>query len=393
MGAKEACLTRFDLTSPKEMLARKVTALFRRTGLMGTVRSLLAGEGIILMLHEVQHDPAAQLSRACLVETLEWTLRWLRREGWEIVSLSEASDRLSHRDSTGGRFAVFTFDDGYRDTLTHALPIMEEHGAAFTIYVSTHAVTREIYSWWLGLRELFRNNDAVSLSSRERRYKCASRAEKLAALKDVTDWVGEDFRRAYLLAEDFRTYRVNLWELNESFFLTEGELQAMARRPLVTVGGHTTSHAPLSCLDEVSAQREIVDNRRFLQRLVEQEVDHFAYPYGNSRALTLRDAGLVASAGYRTAVTTKYGVVRSRDACNFLLPRIEPSYEIDACALDGRASGIFSALAAAAHGYRRCIDRLRGGDPADDALGAKRPGSWPSDRGTTGAGGLLGTQR
>lgn len=346
-------MSSFRLRSYKETLARKITAVLRRTGSMGAARSLLAGEGIIFMLHEVQRDPAAHFVPACPADALDWSIAWLRREGWEIISLGEASERLRQRERTGRRFAVFTFDDGYRDTLTQALPVMEKHGAAFTIYVSTHAVSREIFSWWLGLRALFQNNDTVSLSARERRYNCASKVEKLAALEDVTEWVGRDFRRVHFLAEDFRAYRINISDLNESHFLNGAELQKMARLPLVTVGGHTTSHVALSCLDETSARDEIVDNRRFLQQLIDQPIDHFAYPHGSSKACTLRDAELVASAGYATAVTTRYGVIHSRNANPLFLPRIQPPYEIDPCALDGRASGVFSALAAVAHRRRQ----------------------------------------
>lgn len=339
------------MTPLKERLARKVTALLRSTGTMGVVRHLLAGQGIIFMLHEVQDDPAAQLSPACPVDALDWTLGWLRREGWEIISLGEVGRRLRRGDRAARRFAAFTFDDGYRDTLTHALPVMEKHGAAFTLYVPTHAVSRELYSWWLGLRELFRNNEAVSLSSRGRQYKCGTMAEKFSALRDVIKWVEQDYNRAPTLSEDFRMYCVHLTDINEKFFLSETEIQRIARHQLVTIGGHTVSHAPLACLDAPSAQREINDNRRFLQQLVDQPVDHFAYPYGNASACTLRDAGLAALAGYSTAVTTRYGIIHGRGINTLFLPRTEPPDEIEACALDGRASGVFSALATAARPF------------------------------------------
>jgi peptidoglycan/xylan/chitin deacetylase (PgdA/CDA1 family) len=50
------------------------------------------------------------------------------------------------------RYAVLTFDDGYRDNVSMALPILERHNAPFLIYVPTGGPARTLQAWWLGLR-------------------------------------------------------------------------------------------------------------------------------------------------------------------------------------------------------------------------------------------------
>jgi len=333
------------LISSKEYLARKITALLRLTGTIGVARSLLAGQGAIFLLHEVQENPAAHLSTALPTGVLDWMLGWLRREGWDIISLSEAVERLCQGECSARRFAVFTFDDGYKDNFINALPIMEKHNAPFTVYVPTQAISRELYSWWLGLRELFLKNDIVDLSSMGRRFECSTLAEKTLALQCASDWVNQDYSRANELNKDFLVYNLSAAEINEKYFLSKNLLRKISKHPLVTIGGHTTSHVALSCLDTAAALKEIRDNKQYLQSLLDTPVDHFAYPYGVARACSLRDAELVASAGYKSAVTARFFAVPNRVVNMHFLPRIEPPNDIDHSALDGRASGIFPFLA------------------------------------------------
>src|ERR1700722_3215018 len=84
------------------------------------------GCGMIFALHSVVDDGAFYPDETlrCPVGQLKRSLRWLRQQGVELVSLDEAVRRLSAA-SHGRPFAAFTFDDGYADNLTHALPVME----------------------------------------------------------------------------------------------------------------------------------------------------------------------------------------------------------------------------------------------------------------------------
>jgi peptidoglycan/xylan/chitin deacetylase (PgdA/CDA1 family) len=66
------------------------------------------------------------------------------------VSLEECLERLLENDRSH-RYAA-TFDDGYRDNVSMALPILERHNAPFLIYVPTGRPARTLQAWWLGLR-------------------------------------------------------------------------------------------------------------------------------------------------------------------------------------------------------------------------------------------------
>jgi peptidoglycan/xylan/chitin deacetylase (PgdA/CDA1 family) len=282
-------------------------------------------QGIVLMFHEIHENDegySRELRTGCTTTFLESAVVQLRRARWDIVTLDEAIARLDDCDPSR-RFAVLTFDDGYRNTLTRALTILERHRAPFTVYVPTGAVTRDLYSWWLGLRALFQSHDKISISAMDEAFECSGSKSKVAQYVAVKKWIGEDYRRATLLDDTFRSYRVSLRDLNDAYFMTPTELCALALNPLVTIGAHTTTHAALSTLDGCDATRELADNRHYLERLLGCSVPHLAYPFGNPEACGQREFALAAKLGFRSAVTASHAPVfaaHRRNLCQ--IPRV-----------------------------------------------------------------------
>ena len=119
-----------------------------RIGELPFFRAHFAARAVIILFHEIQPDYRSELMTGTSVSLFERSLDWLRHEGWSIVSLDECLRRLSSNDRSH-RCAVLTFDDGYRDNVSVALPILERHNAPFTVYVPTGALTRSMQSWWL----------------------------------------------------------------------------------------------------------------------------------------------------------------------------------------------------------------------------------------------------
>jgi peptidoglycan/xylan/chitin deacetylase (PgdA/CDA1 family) len=287
---------------------RVLRAVRRQIPLRWLERLRLACNGIVLMFHEVEDDSVCGLRTGSTVAFLEAVIVQLRGEGWEIVTLDEALCRLGQGDPSR-RFAVLTFDDGYRDTLTRALPILERYDTPFTAYIPTAAPTRGLCSWWLGVRALFERHDAVAIAGMQSLFTCVDRESKMRGYQEVSNWIHRDYRRTSQLMETFREYEISLTDLNCTYFMDEAQLRALARHPLATIGGHSTSHGALSTCDADQARREMTDNRAYLEKLLGRPVLHFAYPYGTSIACGPREFGLAAEVGFRSAVTARYGPV------------------------------------------------------------------------------------
>lgn len=98
-----------------------------------------ANTGAILMYHHVSPTvEAGPYSRALTVTPAEFEeqLRWLRTRGCQLVTVDQV-----WADTVDGRLApcevALTFDDGYVDVSTYAIPLLARFGASGTLYIAT----------------------------------------------------------------------------------------------------------------------------------------------------------------------------------------------------------------------------------------------------------------
>jgi peptidoglycan/xylan/chitin deacetylase (PgdA/CDA1 family) len=283
-----------------------------------------AGMGSILMFHSVVKDISRQLGQSIHVQedVLRDMVRHLQSTGREIVTLDEAMQRL---EIPGSRdFVVLTFDDGYRNNLTNALPVLEALGAPLTVYVNSYMVNGQGDVWWLGLRDLLLEQDRVEIEPMGLVFATRCFDEKCKALLLITDWVHRDIvGHSKLLKRILSKYGIDMEGIARKEALDLEELKRLSAHELVTIGGHAETHLPLNALKEADALGEIVRNKQMLESVIQREVKHFAYPFGGRNSAGSREACLVQNAGFVTAVTTLMGnLFREHVSLPFTLPRL-----------------------------------------------------------------------
>jgi peptidoglycan/xylan/chitin deacetylase (PgdA/CDA1 family) len=191
----------------------------------------------ILMYHQIDATPARGTPLRGLTVTprgFARQMRLLRALGWRGVSMSELEPYL--RGERSGKVVGLTFDDGYRNNLDHALPVLQAHGFTATCYaVSQPHAGRNAWDEPLGMPQ-----------------------------------------KPLFTAEDMRAWVAGGMEL----------------------GAHSRHHADLTTLDMPAARDEIAGCKRDLEAVVDREVRHFCYPYGRYDAqhvALVREAGFVTA--------------------------------------------------------------------------------------------------
>ncbi len=328
-----------------------VSELFFRSGMHRLVSRKYGGNGVILAFHSVVEDPSEYLMGLhSSSETLEKIVVWLQRQGRRIVTLDEAMTSLE--DPASEPFAVLTFDDGFRDNLTHALPILEKYSAPFTVFVPTEVITRAHDSWWLRLQELFLDHDIIDFQPLGKKFSCPKVREKKDALKEVLGWVHTDYSRIADARSVLEGYDIQEMHVMEKMYLDHDDLKALSSHKLVTVGGHTTSHPALATLPTDEVENEIVDNKNFLESTIQTSVDHFAYPFGGALSCGDREADIVAGTGFRSAVTTRMGgLFPAHLDMQYSLPRVGIDAHDTRATIFNKISGVYQFV------------RTRGGSP------------------------------
>src|SRR5262249_30054443 len=148
------------------------------------------------------------------------------------------------------RFVALTFDDGYRDNLRYAYPILKRHQAPFAIYVPTSFPDRLGELWWLALEAVIANNDVVELmmDGSVRCFDCATVAARRAAYDTIYWWLRgreTESELRQVVHELAACYEVSVAGFCDELCMTWEELAALAADPLVTIGAHTVNHVIL----------------------------------------------------------------------------------------------------------------------------------------------------
>ena len=312
------------------MLKTALSAL-HYSGVGSLVSPLTRGQGVIFTLHQVKpssgrpFDPNGILS--VTPQWLEAVLTQVRTAGFDTISLDVAVERISGRARSDRPFACFTFDDGYRDNLTYAYPILKRHGVPFTIYVPTDFPDGRGELWWLVLEEIVRisANWQVEMDGTVRHFACRTTAEKQQAYDAVYWWLRnlpEPRARQsirYLAAQA----GVDIAAMCRDLIMNWDELRTLASDPLATIGAHTCGHFAIAKLDPEHARNEIATSVARIEQEIGSPCRHFSFPYGDETSATQRDFDIAADLGLSSAVTTRKGLIHSdgRD-CTTGLPRV-----------------------------------------------------------------------
>jgi peptidoglycan/xylan/chitin deacetylase (PgdA/CDA1 family) len=286
-------------------------AISFRSGLSSVIARRL-GCGRILMYHGTPQESAPALAEQ---------LRFLARH-FKVISLESMLDRITTGSFPLAHEIALTFDDGLRNNLTVAYPILRELQMPAAMFVCPALVESGEWLWNHEMR--CRLQTLASADLAEIRMKLLSPGSSVNA---IVEWMKT------LQLQQRRLAEATIREATISFEATAAQREAfdvmdwddlrLLDRELITVGSHTLSHPILTKLSGEEIESEILDSRRCLEQRLERNIEFFCYPNG---AYDKRAYQLVQKT-YRAAVTTETGVIEGRERLDLhRLPRI-PSAE------------------------------------------------------------------
>jgi peptidoglycan/xylan/chitin deacetylase (PgdA/CDA1 family) len=250
----------------------------------------------ILGYHRVSDAQPDSLGLSLSPENFRAQLEVIARRA-QALSLAEAARSLAAgRVPRGG--LVLTFDDGYADNLHTALPMLEARAIPATIFVTSGNRGDEF--WWDRLARVLAGRGIAADTYRiAGELECLSEPERERRLREL---------EAGNAGSPPAVHRA----------MTTEELRRAAASPLIEIGAHGVSHAPLPGLSRARQLDEALRSRLELEGLVGKDVASFAYPHGAISTDTLE---VIREAGYRVACCSKSDVATPASA-ELALPRL-----------------------------------------------------------------------
>lgn len=259
------------------------------------------GHDRILMYHGTPAADAAALERQLRLVSL----------AFPVVPLE---DIASGRGKNGRARVALTFDDGLRNNVEVAYPILRKLGLSATFFVCPGLIERGAWLWNHEARERLKTLSAAAL-------------EELATLvggppevEAFVEWmktlkIAARRRVEQAIRAATPNFKPSL-EQREQFDLASWEELERLDPRVVTIGSHTMTHPILTSLTPKETEAETRESRLALEKQLERPVTLFCYPNGDLNASALQSARRY----YRSAVTVDPGMING-SADPHLLPR------------------------------------------------------------------------
>jgi peptidoglycan/xylan/chitin deacetylase (PgdA/CDA1 family) len=177
----------------------------------------------ILLYHSIAEECAPQFRRwAIHPEMFAAQMEMLHEQAYTPLTVTQFVTAINNKSALPERPVIVTFDDGFADFYTDALPILKEFGVPATLYITTGFIGET--SRWL--------------------------MEEGEALRPMLTWQ------------------------------QIAEISANG----IECGAHTHTHPQLDLLSRFQAYDQICRSKRLLESHLGQKVHSFAYPHGYYRA-------------------------------------------------------------------------------------------------------------
>jgi peptidoglycan/xylan/chitin deacetylase (PgdA/CDA1 family) len=206
-----------------------------------------------------------------------------------------------------------TFDDGYRNTFTHAYPILKQLSIPATIFLTTGYIGTNKLTWWQETELLLQSSQdtftfdepwisgTYNLSNSNDKQKLYNTIRQAILHPDIHD--------PDEILKPIRN-RITVTQCTKNpTFLSWDEILEMAKNPLIEFGSHTVSHKILSKMSRIELLPELAHSKMDIEQNLGTEVDFFAYPNGQIGDFTEESQYCLKEAGYRCAVTTTHGSI------------------------------------------------------------------------------------
>ena len=239
---------------------------------------------LIIAYHSICHsDDGPPLFTHLPVDVFERQLQFFKKH-YNVISLNELIVCLKEKQAFPERAVLFTFDDGFMNNYKYAFPLLKKYNLPAAIFLTVDYIGTEKLLWFDELylltkqalesdsgviENIFGRNglpDNITelypfLSEKLKRLTYEECQNKISSFRSRID---PDFD---LVGKKFR-------------LLDWDQVHEMKDSGLIEFGVHTATHRILSELPTDEWEREIVDPKAKLSKILDCEISSFCYPNG-----------------------------------------------------------------------------------------------------------------
>jgi len=309
----------------------KMLPVLRHSGALRLYRQISRSpRRIVFLYHRVGPQVADWMLPSIPLAKFESQMAFLSKH-FTLVSLDELAIMLQEGSNLPQRLAAVTFDDGYRNTYTHAFPILEKYKIPATVFLTSGIIDDMEAFWWDRVCYSLMNSDINKVPLNDNVYRLSSKPR--SRLKDVRNIIEDikclefsDVLETARSIEDLSGEAMPQ-ELRKTMTMNWDEVQELHSKGM-GIGSHTLNHPCLLRISHDEAEKEIIGSKKLIEKRTGIEVNHFSYPHGHHADMDRSTIELVRKGGFKSAYTIIPTPIDEKTD-PFFIGRVLPEYHPD----------------------------------------------------------------
>jgi peptidoglycan/xylan/chitin deacetylase (PgdA/CDA1 family) len=229
------------------------------------------------------------------------------KNNFKIVSLPEIFEINRSGKQPEKKTIALTFDDGYINNFTVALPVLKKYNVPATFYLISKGLVDDSYYVWPDIIDLIQRNVKENIILGENTFVYPGfYSEKLKlSLVDYLKSCGSK-QEIYIRAlTDKYSFHIEMAKKHPQLIelIRKNEFPKYAGEPLIEYGSHTHSHFNLEYLSESECEKELNESKNIIKQFTGKDPISLAFPDGSYNKETLK---VSAKTGYKNLVAVAY---------------------------------------------------------------------------------------
>lgn len=244
----------------------------------------------------------------------------LLKRYYTFVSMRQALDILRGDEPAIPNPCVVTFDDGHKNNITCALPILRKHRIPVVFYPSTDFVSSGDPFWFDRLDFAIQQEGLHGMTLEVGNERVVIDQANRTSMTQTLALVIKELKHSHVVDSEFRSNIESIIEQleehsgrsirdlkpgdNWSSVMSWEQVIACANSDDIEIGSHTVNHVRLSHVSDEQVKYELVESKRIIEEKTHGTCNLFCFPNG---AWSMKAVNLLKEAGYVCAVTSDSG--------------------------------------------------------------------------------------
>lgn len=246
---------------------------------------------------------------SCDTEHLDMHIKAIK-DNFEIISIRELCKLIESAQTPDKRYALLTFDDGYYDNYSHALPVLKRNRVSAVFYLTTELLDNQNIPWWDEIAWYINHTQAQSLDLGGIKLELSAKKKRPLLIREIIHTAKThpvlNVQQCLELIKQQLSHPDMPSPQGERLFMNWDEAKSLVEAGM-EIGSHTVSHNILAQQATEQQKFELEQSRHLLESRLGCEVLSIAYPVGNYDCFTKVTCQIAERAGYQVGFSNVPG--------------------------------------------------------------------------------------